>query len=140
MKLAARTMVMALSAIAILIALSGAAAAKGPSHILDQSRLRPGSRVVCSRAVFRGSLTVSLYSLKGPHPSPSARRCARALAVVKAGKSDLSRRLRQSLGKRWKVDGAVYTLDGLRGRHGSGLTAAFVGAGTAVVAAFTAGI
>jgi hypothetical protein len=133
-------MVLALPAIAILALAAAVGAAKGPSHILDQSRLRPGSRVVCSRAVFRGSLTVSLYSLKGSHPRSSARRCARALAVVNAGKTDVGRRLRQSLGKTWKVGGTVYTLDGLRGRHGSGLTAAFVGAGTAVVAAFTAGI
>jgi hypothetical protein len=134
-------MVLALWAFAILGAVpSVGAAAKGPSHILDQSRLRSGSRVICSRSVFRGSLSVSLYSLKGSHPSSSARRCSRALAVAEAGKTDLYLRLKQSLGKTWKVDGTVYTLDGLRARHGSGLTAAFVGAGTAVVAAFTHGI
>jgi hypothetical protein len=125
--------------IGTLLAVPGGVSAKAPSHILYPSKLSRPSLVSCTGTGITGptgNVQVRIYALKGQHPATTALSCARGIAVVKAGRSDLFAKLRTSLGTTFRVQGASYRLNGFVGDGTPGLTPAFVGARTVVLAVF----
>jgi hypothetical protein len=138
MQSATRVAALILAASALLL-LPAVGSATSPSKLLFQSKISLSSRVSCKKTGLSGptgAISVFIYALKGKHPSKSALQCSRGIAIVKAGKSDLFSKLFKSEGKKFNVQGTSYTLYGFIGEGASGVTPAFVGANTAVLASY----
>jgi hypothetical protein len=86
-----------------------------------------------------GAVQLSVYALKGKHPSKSAVACSRAIAVAKAGKKYMFANLSKSYGKTFSVQGTGYQVEEFIFVGAAGPSPGFVGAGTVIAASYASG-
>ena len=129
-----------LAALTVTTAPMAAVAATTPA--LTLSSLNTGTLVKCRSTGVTGptgKVSADVYAFKGAKPPRSAMSCARARAVIAAGRGDMFGKLRRSVDKPVSVAGMTYLVNEAILPGASGPAPAFVGHGTAIIAIYASG-